>query len=347
MLWARAAGRCSHPECRRALVVGVKGESEPANLGEAAHIIGASASGPRGKHPSSGSLDSYDNLILLCAHHHNVVDKLSCAYSVDELHTWKAEHEAWVAAVTAPTPDAVPWAVILQDPFQRSDLDDARRALGTGGFPGETLQLEGNAPNGNWQKAAERELRALDTFIARTPPHERRFAVFPIGPIPLAVHLGYVLGDRARVSLYHYDRDRATWAWDRAVPVPPAPELRVDAESHAPEANLRVSLSASIARQDIRTVGMDLEIAVPDPSVRWLRHPIQLHQLSQLYAQALAAVRARKCRRLHLYYAGPAAGAVAFGRAFNPLMNPPLELYQYSHNAIPCYQWALELTRPR
>ncbi len=237
--------------------------------------------------------------------------------------------------------------MIFQDPFQRSDLEEAKRALGPGNCAGETLQLDGNAPNGDWRKAAERELRALNPFLARIPPHERRFAVFAIGPIPLAVHLGYVLGDRARVWLHHYDRDRATWAWDPAVPVPPAPELRIDAESQGPDANLRVSLSAPVARQDIKTVGMDLEIAVPDPSVRWLRHPDQLDQLSVLYAQALAAVRARKCRRLHLYYAGPAAGAVAFGRAFNPVMNPPLQLYQYSHNAVPCYQWALELTRPR
>jgi len=349
MLWARAAARCSHPECKRELVVDARGEAETANVGEAAHIVGVSPSGPRGDVPPPRRLHGYDNLILLCAHHHREVDKQSSGYSVAELQQWKAEHEAWVAAATAPTARTVPWAVVFQDPLHLTDFEEAKRALGPGNCAGETLQLDGKAPSGSWSIPAQHERRALEAFLARTPLSQRRFAIFPVGPIPLAVQLGYVIGDRARVSLHHYDRDRCTWTWDPDAALPPPPELRIDPQNQTlgADANLRVSLSAPVSRQDVKTGGMDLEIAVADPSVRWLRHPDQLTQLSRLYADALAAVRERKCRRLHLYYAGPAAGAVAFGRAFNPLMNPPLELYQYSHNAIPRYQWALELTRPR
>jgi hypothetical protein len=56
------------------------------------------------------------------------------------------------------------------------------------------------------------------------------------------------------------------------------------------------------------------------------------------YEIALAAIRERRCRRVHLYYAGPAAGAVELGRAYNPRMNPPLQLYEYRQNARRRYE---------
>jgi hypothetical protein len=68
-----------------------------------------------------------------------------------------------------------------------------------------------------------------------------------------------------------------------------------------------------------------------------------LLELSRVYAEALAAVRKRRCERIHLFYAGPAAGAVVFGRSYNPLMNPPLDLYEYRRGASPAYERVLVL----
>jgi hypothetical protein len=69
-----------------------------------------------------------------------------------------------------------------------------------------------------------------------------------------------------------------------------------------------------------------------------------LTHLAHLYQQALSLVRERACPRVHLYYAGPAAGAIAFGRAYNPRMNPPLQLYEYRRGRSPCYEPVLSLT---
>ena len=46
---------------------------------------------------------------------------------------------------------------------------------------------------------------------------------------------------------------------------------------------------------------------------------------------------------MHLYYAGPAAGAIAFGRSYNPRMNPPLDVFEYRRSARPCYEPVLTL----
>jgi SMODS-associated and fused to various effectors sensor domain len=48
-------------------------------------------------------------------------------------------------------------------------------------------------------------------------------------------------------------------------------------------------------------------------------------------------------RRVHLFYAGAGAGAVCFGRAYNPRMNPGLVLYEHTASASPVYERVLTL----
>lgn len=96
LLWGRAAGRCSRPDCRLELTaVGEGGESFL--TGEMAHQIAKNPGGPRGN--SVGGSDSYDNLILLCPTHHREIDKApDGTFPVELLETWKQQHEEWVAA---------------------------------------------------------------------------------------------------------------------------------------------------------------------------------------------------------------------------------------------------------
>jgi hypothetical protein len=69
-----------------------------------------------------------------------------------------------------------------------------------------------------------------------------------------------------------------------------------------------------------------------------------LAQLSSAFQKALRLVRERRTLRcIHLFYAGPAPGAIGFGRGYNPTMNPALALYEYRHNGRPRYQRVLEL----
>src|SRR4051812_26766008 len=56
-------------------------------------------------------LNDYENLILLCAHHHRVADKQARTHGVEDLRAWKTEHEAWVEAATT-VAGAVPWTVV-------------------------------------------------------------------------------------------------------------------------------------------------------------------------------------------------------------------------------------------
>jgi hypothetical protein len=339
---------CSHPDCKERLVLDAP-EDQPVTVGEAAHIVARAGSGPRGDRTwTPARLNSYDNLILLCASHHTLIDRQPQTYSVDHIRTWKAEHEAWVRASTAHLPDPIPWTAIFhEDPARRIDTADAAAALGAGHHAPRTLALHADVSRLGWGAAAAAEARALESDVSTTPPEQCRFAVFSLGRIPLAVQLGYILGDRARVALYHYHRDRGSWQWPSARSGPSldlreSPRRRTGS---APSASLRVSLSARVSRESVAPAAVDIEIAPPAPSVFWLRSPGQLTELARMYEQALARIRERGCRRVHLYYAGPAAGAIAFGRAYNPRMNPSLELYEYAHGGRPCYEPVLTLNR--
>lgn len=83
---------CAFPDCTAAIVKFA--DSGPVILGQIAHIEGSSNDGPR-PNPmlSSAQRDSYHNLIVLCAHHHSLVDKIDSAYPVATLKEWKRAAE--------------------------------------------------------------------------------------------------------------------------------------------------------------------------------------------------------------------------------------------------------------
>ena len=96
LLWGRAAGRCSNPECR--ILLTENGEGADYLTGENAHVIAKSPNGPRGD--GIGGDDSYSNLILLCPTCHRKVDKApEGTFPTDILFDWKRRHEAWIKSL--------------------------------------------------------------------------------------------------------------------------------------------------------------------------------------------------------------------------------------------------------
>ncbi len=91
ILWARAAGMCSNPDCGEDLTVLLDDKSS-FNFGEMAHIIAKSKDGPRAN-GKEGSND-YSNLILLCPTCHRKIDKApEEKYPEELLRKWKEADE--------------------------------------------------------------------------------------------------------------------------------------------------------------------------------------------------------------------------------------------------------------
>jgi hypothetical protein len=94
-LFARSGNRCAFPKCSSPIV------QEAIVVGEICHIKAVSLLGPRhDKEQSPEQLHGYDNLILLCAKHHTIIDTDPDAYTVERLTKMKTEHEGRSAALT-------------------------------------------------------------------------------------------------------------------------------------------------------------------------------------------------------------------------------------------------------
>jgi tetratricopeptide (TPR) repeat protein len=133
LLWASSRGVCAHPECDRPLITFDGGRWT--TLGEIAHIRAHSREGPRFDVTWTGSVDSYDNCLLLCRDHHRLVDSNADAYPVETLLEWKRQHELFplghrldsMSHIAAPPPSAR-LAVVRGEPFNRLEETLATRS---------------------------------------------------------------------------------------------------------------------------------------------------------------------------------------------------------------------------
>lgn len=90
-LFAASAGYCQNPECERELFVDAEGKS--IHVAEMAHVFAASEKGPRGTGGlSKAARGAFENLVMLCAICHTIVDKAPDAYPDDKMLGWKRDH---------------------------------------------------------------------------------------------------------------------------------------------------------------------------------------------------------------------------------------------------------------
>ena len=92
ILFGQARGRCAFPSCENPLIAPQTSTDDAAVLGQIAHIVGASDSGPRGDpvFPRE-ELNKESNLLVLCPNHHVLVDAHDSTYTVAELRRWKRD----------------------------------------------------------------------------------------------------------------------------------------------------------------------------------------------------------------------------------------------------------------
>jgi hypothetical protein len=90
-LFAASGGYCQNPACKRELFVDAAGKS--IHVAEMAHVFAANDDGPRAKaQMSKAERGAFENLILLCAVCHTMIDKAPDAYTDDMILGWKRDH---------------------------------------------------------------------------------------------------------------------------------------------------------------------------------------------------------------------------------------------------------------
>jgi hypothetical protein len=96
VLWSKSGNRCAI--CKRQLVQRLPRQKSDFIVGEECHIISSKSDGPRGKHKILSDFDTYDNLILLCANDHKLIDEFPETFTVEIVESLKINHENWIEA---------------------------------------------------------------------------------------------------------------------------------------------------------------------------------------------------------------------------------------------------------
>ncbi len=105
ILWARSGNRCA--KCRTMLVADATSADDAAVIGQECHIYPQGATGPRRDDAPPTDVHHYNNLILLCANCHTLVDAQHLTYSIEYLRELRSTHEAWWQS-TLPTAGQAP-----------------------------------------------------------------------------------------------------------------------------------------------------------------------------------------------------------------------------------------------
>jgi hypothetical protein len=149
ILFGSSGGQCAYPGCTSSLIAAGTPDSDAAVLGYICHIYAAADDGPRGKPElTEAERNAPENLILMCGHHHPLVDKQWETYPAELLLAWKTRHEAKFHQGTAE-------ALKLQESMQQlsflraysdkeiqAELNRIRQGRSLHGFPTEEVALQ-------------------------------------------------------------------------------------------------------------------------------------------------------------------------------------------------------------
>lgn len=340
ILWGRAAGRCAVPECRLELFKEATEHDPIVVIGDIAHIEAASDRGPRANRKlSAKERDDYDNLILLCKNCHFRYDRQKHTNTVTSIKQLRAAHEAWVrASLPERGQSTTGWHVLILQGDHPVDAAQTVAALAPD-FPKGKPTIISVSPQEPWMQTFDKLQQVTRKFLAKGDLFDSRFAVFPLAPVSACIATGYLLTSRPRVRLFQYHRSQANWTWPNGKPQPSnlrisgLPSRRTD---RAGDVAVCFNLSAKVERADIPVSGKPLlqivDVSVAEPSVHWLKCPSQLEALGDTATHVFGSLLQRfpHATQWHLFFAGPAPGAVKVGQQLNPTMTPLTQLYEFN-----------------
>lgn len=345
-LFALTAGRCEFRGCNK-FTLQHEVTSEVGNFSQKAHIIAFSDRGPRAAiRDTSLSINSIENIMLLCQSCHKLIDSKPSEYSVELLRQFKKEHEERVQLVTEfgverKTKPLVFIANIAKDGVSVSE-DDVFVSLFPNRYPsGRTvaLDLSSLSDNASWYDVGARDSMAgfIENFY-REPPSGIRpthVSVYALGPIPLLVQLGASLTNKIETDFYQKHRMRGTWKWEDGSGTVEYSVQKIREGTNPVKVAMILSLSGKIhlTSVDIGDEYSVYEIEVKDgdngPNFLFLRTHADLISFRKTYAQLIAKIVSEHAgvTEIHLYPAIPAPIAVTCGFDLLPKVHPNLVVY--------------------
>lgn len=347
-LWARAGGRCQYRGCNQDLIGDLIAGRQDGVFGFIAHIIADSIDGPRGDALRSAPLArSLENLMLMCARHHKVIDVDAVTDHPEHLLlAMKAEHEARIATVTAIDEERGSHVVRFAASIGQNEALVSTKAIFAAMPPdhhpatGQTIDLEllglsyQDHETEYWTVQRDNLRRQFAAKIGgRIERQEiRHLSVFALAPQPLLIDLGRLLGDIVPATIHQRHREPASWRWQRdAAPV--AYQVSEPDSSRTGAVALKLAVSATVTDDRISAVlGEDAAIwslTANAPHNDIVRAPEDQAAFRSALRGLFDRIKATHgpSQRLHLFPVLPASLAVEVGRVWMPKADLEMRIY--------------------
>ncbi|AVQ99801.1 hypothetical protein OBCHQ24_12540 [Oceanobacillus iheyensis] len=355
-LWMASGGICSFEGCSKRLIQNTNGSLT--NVGIKAHIIGHAKNSARHEYMeeyeyTQAQLEDVSNLMLMCYDHSKIIDdeKTREQFPPDRLFAMKNKHEKWIASRS-------------QEQKKKSIALIHKRL----GAPLTDIEFDGEAPYilieaveeqtefieftcDGWEEGKRKNEVLYEEFSARIREREANAVeIFPLSPIPLLAHMGFLLTDTVSLSIYQFDREREVWVSDKPQENEKV-EIKITKDSNVNgkrELAVIVSVSGTVKVKDINET-MDkpfdsLSFTINNPGLKRVlyREDVKFIQ-SIIKDEVEELIQQQDYNRIHLFLAVPAGLAIELGRGINPRMWGEVCLYQYDRRTSPRYQYALSL----
>lgn len=364
-LWARAAGRCQYRGCNEDLVGDlISGRRDPL-FGFIAHIVADSPDGPRGHPVRSPSLaKSLENLMLLCAKHHKLVDVDGLEDHPEEfLLTMKAEQESRSALLSGIDQDRASHVLRFAASIGSNEALVSTRAIFAAMPPdhhpasAQTIDLEmtghafADSDPAFWSMQQANLQRNFATRIGGRIERQdiRHLSVFALAPQPLLIELGRLLCDIVPMVVHQRHREPSTWTWQRDG-ARVCYQIAEPASGRSGAVALKLGVSATITDDRIeRVLGHDAAIwslCADAPHNDIVRSPEDQAVYRTALRRLFDTIKARHGDGavIHMFPALPASLAVETGRVWMPKADPELRIYDQQRDSG--FVYALTVGQP-
>lgn len=353
-LWVDCGGICSFEGCNKRLIASTDGNLT--NVGIKAHIIGHAKNAPRREYMeeygyTEETLEDLSNLMLMCHYHSKYIDDAHTKdlFPPDKLLKMKKNHEDWVRS----------WS----ENKKKKSIALIHKRLGG---PLTNIDHQGEAPyilldaienqdefndfsKEGWEEGKRINQELYEKFTKKIREREANVSeVFPLSPIPLLIHMGFLLTDTVPLTVYQFEREEGVWVSDH-----PNRHKEVKLSSSADineedDLAVLISVSGKVKMKSVKQTLTDkfdcIYFEVNDPGLkRVLYKQDVLYIQSQIKGEIEKLLQEQDYQKIHLFYAGPAGLAIELGRGINPRIWGEVCLYQYNTRTTPRYQYALSI----
>lgn len=186
---------------------------------------------------------------------------------------------------------------------------------------------------------------------------DAHIAYFGLTPIPVAFHLGYLVGNTHTYTIYQLHHKQNKWLAETAIPYEGykfeiiRPALPKEIQKGKGDVTVRIGTSFNIDPQATYEVipnpANEFDVTLVTPHVDSLFSQKNIQSVVESFQEVLNAYANKLTDReqIHLFIAGSAGLPFALGTRINPTIYPYVQTYQFSRDQTPKYREAILITK--